>query len=51
MFPPDFLAAWTTFVLPSWIGWALLAGAVLFLIGLCLALVVIARGSQWPRQR
>ena len=37
--------------LPAWFGWALLAGSILFLIGLTLLLVVIARRSRWPDRR
>ena len=37
--------------LPAWFGWALLAGSVLFMIGLTVLLVVIARRSRWPNRR
>ena len=37
--------------LPAWFGWALLAGSILFMIGLTVLLVVIARRSRWPDRR
>ena len=49
--PPLDPAAARTFVVPGspWLGWALLAGAVLFAAGLSVLLVVIARRSRWHR--
>ena len=37
--------------LPAWFGWALLAGSTLFMIGLTILLVVIARRSRWPDRK
>ena len=37
--------------LPPWFGWAVLAGSILFIIGLTVLLVVIARRSRWPERR
>ena len=50
MRPPDLLAAaYSTGPLPPWLGWAFLAGAVGFAVGLVVVLVVIARRSRWDR--
>ena len=37
--------------LPPWFGWAVLAASILFLIGLTLLLLVIARRSRWPERK
>jgi ABC-type multidrug transport system permease subunit len=38
-------------VVPLWMRWALLVVALLFLIGLPLLLLFIARFSRWDRRR
>lgn len=42
------LAYAKVFVLPPWVGWVVLAGAVLFVVGLIALLVITAKKSRWP---
>jgi hypothetical protein len=45
------VAAEVFIVVPLWMRWALLVVALLFLIGLPLLLLFIARFSRWDRRR